>query len=49
MIGNCCSSVDFQNNSFGEEILRATGKGAIGYVGGSANTYWMKTSGGRWF
>ena len=40
MIGNCCSSVDFQNNSFGEEILRATGKGAIGYVGGSANTYW---------
>lgn len=40
MIGNCCSSVEFQNNSFGEDILRAAGKGAIGYIGGSNSTYW---------
>lgn len=40
MIGNCCSSVEFQINSFGEEIMRASGKGAIGYIGGSNSTYW---------
>ncbi len=40
MIGNCCSSVQFQINSFGEDIMRASGKGAIGYIGGSNNTYW---------
>lgn len=40
MIGNCCSSVDFQISSFGEDIMRAAGKGAIGYIGGSNNTYW---------
>jgi hypothetical protein len=40
MVGNCCSSVSFQNNSFGEDIMRADGKGAIGYIGGSNNTYW---------
>ncbi len=40
MVGNCCSSVAFGGNSFGEDIMRAEGKGAIGYVGGSNNTYW---------
>ncbi|MBE0639563.1 MAG: T9SS type A sorting domain-containing protein [Bacteroidales bacterium] len=40
MIGNCCSSVEFQINSFGEDIMRAAGKGAIGYIGGSNSTYW---------
>jgi hypothetical protein len=40
MIGNCCSSVEFNYNSFGEDIMRASGKGAIGYIGGSNNTYW---------
>jgi len=40
MVGNCCSSVEFQINCFGEEILRAANKGAIGYIGGSNSTYW---------
>jgi hypothetical protein len=40
MVGNCCQSVQFNQNSFGEEVLRASQKGAIGYVGGSNNTYW---------
>jgi hypothetical protein len=40
MIGNCCQSVKFEGSSFGEEILRASGKGAVGYIGGSDFTYW---------
>jgi PKD repeat protein len=40
MVGNCCSSVEFQNTCFGEEILRVANKGAIGYIGGSNSTYW---------
>jgi hypothetical protein len=40
MVGNCCTSVDFRITCFGEELLRAPLKGAIGYVGGSNNTYW---------
>ncbi len=40
MIGNCCSSVEFQTTCFGEEILRAQDKGALGYIGGSNSTYW---------
>ena len=40
LIGNCCLSVSFQTNCFGEEILRAANKGAIGYIGGSNSTYW---------
>lgn len=41
MIGNCCSSVEFQQNEcFGEAILRAADKGAMGYIGGSNSTYW---------
>ncbi|MCB2220950.1 MAG: T9SS type A sorting domain-containing protein [Bacteroidetes bacterium] len=40
LIGNCCSSVEFQTTCFGEEILRAANKGALGYVGGSNSTYW---------
>ena len=40
MIGNCCSSVEFQTDCFGEEILRAPLKGALGYIGGSNSTYW---------
>ena len=41
MIGNCCLSnkYDFQE-CFGEALLRAEGKGAVGYIGGSNNTYW---------
>lgn len=40
MVGNCCSSVEFQTTCFGEEILRAANKGALGYIGGSNSTYW---------
>ncbi|MCD4694679.1 MAG: T9SS type A sorting domain-containing protein [Bacteroidales bacterium] len=40
LIGNCCSSSEFQTTCFGEEILRAADKGAIGYIGGSNSTYW---------
>lgn len=40
VVGNCCSSADFSVSSFAEELLRASGKGAVGYIGGSDNTYW---------
>ncbi len=40
MVGNCCSSLEFQTNCFGEEVLRAQDKGALGYIGGSNSTYW---------
>jgi hypothetical protein len=40
MIGNCCQSVKFELSSFGEEVLRAKNKGAVGYIGGSDFTYW---------
>ncbi len=40
MVGNCCSSVEFQTTCFGEEIVRAANKGALGYIGGSNSTYW---------
>jgi len=40
MVGNCCSSVEFQITCFGETLLRAANKGAIGYIGGSNSSYW---------
>jgi len=41
MIGNCCLSNKFDvNECFGEALLRAEGKGAVGYIGGSNDTYW---------
>jgi hypothetical protein len=40
-IGNCCESAMFNlSESFAELALRAENKGAIGYIGGSADTYW---------
>lgn len=40
-IGNCCESLRFENSeSFGEAVLRAENKGAIGYIGGSNETLW---------
>jgi len=40
-IGNCCltSTYDY-GECFGETFLRAEGKGAVGYIGGSNSTYW---------
>ena len=40
MIGNCCTSTAFDQESFGEAVLRAENKGAVGYIGGTNNTYW---------
>ena len=40
-VGNCCltGSYDY-SECFGETWLRAAGKGAIGYIGGSNSTMW---------
>jgi hypothetical protein len=41
MIGNCCLSNKFNDSEcFGEAVLRVANKGAVGYIGGSNNTYW---------
>ena len=40
MVGNCCLSNRFSVTCFGEEVLRAANKGALGYIGGTNNTYW---------
>ena len=41
MIGNCCQSNMFDEpECFGEALLRVQNRGAIGYIGGSNNTYW---------
>jgi len=41
MIGNCCLSNKFDvGECFGEAMLRTAGKGAVGYIGASNNTYW---------
>jgi hypothetical protein len=41
LIGSCCYSSKFDyNECFAEAMLRATGKGAVGYIGGSDYTYW---------
>ena len=41
MVGNCCQSNKFDvAECFGEAILRENNKGAVGYIGGSNNTYW---------
>ncbi len=41
MIGNCCQSNKFEESAcFGEALLRASNKGAVGYIGGTDYTYW---------
>ena len=40
-VGNCCLAMSFQiSECFGETWLREANRGAIGYIGGSNNTYW---------
>jgi hypothetical protein len=41
LVGNCCltSRYDY-GECFAEALLRAANKGAVGYIGGSNNTYW---------
>lgn len=40
MVGNCCQTSMYGTTCFAEEIVRAANKGAVGYIGGSNNTYW---------
>ncbi len=40
MIGNACLTSSYQSTCFGEELLRAANKGAIGYIGASNSSYW---------
>ncbi len=40
MVGNCCLTSKFSVTCFAEEITRATGKGALGYIGCSDYSYW---------
>ncbi len=41
MIGNACVTNKFNEPTcFGEALMRTEKKGAIGYIGGSNNTYW---------
>jgi hypothetical protein len=41
LIGNCCVSGKFdESECFGEALLRAANKGAMGYIGASNNSYW---------
>ncbi|MDZ7742130.1 MAG: C25 family cysteine peptidase [Bacteroidota bacterium] len=41
LVGNCCQSNSFgMDECFGEALLRAGNKGALGYIGGSNNTMW---------
>jgi len=40
MVGNCCETSPFDGNCFAEELLRAANKGALGYIGASASSYW---------
>jgi len=41
LVGNCCQTNTFNNSEcFGEALLRAVDKGAIGYIGASNYSYW---------
>ena len=41
LVGNCCLSNTFNDSEcFGEALLRAANKGAMGYIGASNNSYW---------
>ncbi|MDR0683069.1 MAG: C25 family cysteine peptidase [Dysgonamonadaceae bacterium] len=42
-VGNCCQSSKFEvSECFAEAALRASNKGAVGYIGASNNTYWSE-------
>ena len=43
LIGNCCQSGTFNDSEcFGEALLRAQNKGAMGYIGASNYSYWYE-------
>lgn len=40
LVGNCCQTNTYNQNTFGEALLRAENKGALGYIGASDYSYW---------
>lgn len=40
IVGNSCQTSAYNLNSFGEALVRAENKGALGYIGASDLTYW---------
>lgn len=40
MVGNCCQTSMYNLSCFGEALLKAANKGALGYIGGSDYSYW---------
>jgi hypothetical protein len=40
LVGNCCLTNKFDVDCFGEALLRAENKGALGYIGGTNVSYW---------
>jgi hypothetical protein len=40
IVGNSCQTNAFNLNSFGEALVRAENKGALGYIGATDLTYW---------
>ncbi len=41
LVGNCCSTSEYEvSECFGEAIVRAANKGAVGYIGASNSTFW---------
>lgn len=40
LVGNCCQTNTYNENTFGEALLRAENKGALGYIGASDYSYW---------
>ena len=40
MVGNCCQTNTYNQTTFGEALLRAENKGALGYIGASDYSYW---------
>jgi len=40
MVGNCCQTNTYNQHTFGEALLRADNKGALGYIGCSNSSYW---------
>jgi len=40
IVGNCCETNMYNKNTFGEALVRAENKGALGYIGASGLSYW---------
>ncbi len=40
IVGNCCETNVYNKDAFGEALVRAENKGALGYIGASGLSYW---------